>query len=427
MVRASISLTIALCFVGILCAQDRKVLYRSGNIDVTKRTDYSAERSFPVHIIMRDGIHFGMCIDHPQYKRMPTTYYHPKGPLGVVMKKFDWFPGEANTYTSDSRLPASLVGSGAGSAFTSVGVLWSEPPVAVIGMHAGNTAAYARPLQHMHFYEPNKKVVDLHQRKGNRIFFHHIPDARKRGARIRITHGNPRQQLEKKAPRNFYHLMVMEACNGENEEKIFLDLFTREGIAAAFDTLTEDGVLCVHTSHRFVDLPPALAAIATELNLHARRGYDQAPGHDYRRNTSIDEFGHFTSEWVMLSRNKQVLDDICKAPKKYMELLKQKRGFGLLEEYWSTPEPSKHLWTDKGPNLLTSSMLRGHPASMKFERFTRHFANSLKSSMTMLGMDSYIAENLSNGFRIYRLPMEGWVTYQQIRRDPDVRSLWSKK
>ena len=44
--------------------------------------------------------------------RLPTTYYHDKSPIGVVLQKYNWFPGKENTYHADARLPASLIGMG---------------------------------------------------------------------------------------------------------------------------------------------------------------------------------------------------------------------------------------------------------------------------------------------------------------------------
>src|ERR1041384_5450843 len=36
--------------------------------------------------------------------RLATTYYHREGPIGRVMEKFNWFPGEMNEYQADTRL-----------------------------------------------------------------------------------------------------------------------------------------------------------------------------------------------------------------------------------------------------------------------------------------------------------------------------------
>ena len=69
-----------------------------------------------------------------------------------------------------------------GDFWTQLVGVWSEPPIAVIGMNAGTLASYARPLQHMHFYEPNRQLIDLMERG----FFRFLSDARVRGADLPI-------------------------------------------------------------------------------------------------------------------------------------------------------------------------------------------------------------------------------------------------
>src|SRR5262245_1666947 len=92
------------------------------------------------------------------YSRWATTYYHRRGPLGQALERFNWFHGPDDFPTADFRLPASLVASGPAAMLCG---LWSEPPIAVIGMEVGTPAAYARPCQMMHFYEANPRIAAL--------------------------------------------------------------------------------------------------------------------------------------------------------------------------------------------------------------------------------------------------------------------------
>src|SRR5262249_97137 len=286
MSRASFLLPILLLFVvatPIFGQRKDDIRYGSGNIVVMKGMERLEKEKgleqLPYYGLLRDQINFGHCFEDVKYRRLPTTYYHPLGPLGLVFQKYNWFPGPVNTYHADARLPASLT-----ALCSSPGVLptaqlvalWSEPPVAVIGMNCGNVASYARPFQHFHFYEPSKEIIDLNE--GKERYFQFLPDARSRGAQVRIFHGPPRQQLRKHGPPKFYQLILPEACSGEKGEKIFLEFFTREGIAQCLAYLADDGILCVHTSHRFLDLPRVLAAIGKDLKLEVRQGRDMAPG-----------------------------------------------------------------------------------------------------------------------------------------------------
>ncbi len=45
-----------------------------------------------------------------------------------------------------------------------------------------------------------------------------------------------------------------------------------------FEHLTEDGILCVHTSNRYVDLPLVVAAVANDLGYAFCTGHDDTSG-----------------------------------------------------------------------------------------------------------------------------------------------------
>ena len=329
--------------------------FRSGSLKVNRQLESGIDDAKHLqlfhHTILRDQINFGICYEDPKYRRIAATYYHPSGPVGMAFLKFNWFPGTVHTYHADARLAASLIGLGClgPDHVPFLTAAWSEPPVAIIGMAAGTPAAYARPFQHFDFYEPTKGVIDLNERNADR-FFHFIPDARNEAPPSASCTAHRASNCKKTRPRNFYHLMILESCSGEDGEKIFLDLFTKEGIAQCMEHLVDDGVLCVHTSHRFVDLPPVLAAIAQELKLQVRRGHDQAPGNARDGKATLTEVGHFTSEWVMLARHPRVLDAFCKTPADYDKMVARKNV--MREKYWETPRPGEQVWTDKGPNLL---------------------------------------------------------------------------
>src|SRR5262249_26490574 len=111
--------------------------------------------------------------------RMPTTYYHPDSPIGVVLRKLNWFPGQKNTYAADARPAVTLAGLGAvppgsGLPDAALTALWSEPPIGVVTMYAGTPAAYARPLQTMDFYENNSRIIDLSLPKKGEPWFTYI-------------------------------------------------------------------------------------------------------------------------------------------------------------------------------------------------------------------------------------------------------------
>jgi hypothetical protein len=81
----------------------------------------------PYRQLIVDSIAHGTQFDLPakgqrgdplkDFSRLPTTYYHPDGPVGLVLRQSNWFPGPPNTFHADARLPASLIGNGALTTF----------------------------------------------------------------------------------------------------------------------------------------------------------------------------------------------------------------------------------------------------------------------------------------------------------------------
>jgi hypothetical protein len=324
-------------------------------------------------------------IGNPQedYSRLATTYYHRLGPVGIVMEKFNWqgqnFQGPENTYHADARMPASLIGLAASPMGVALPAdqlvaLWSEPPIATIGLGTGTMASYGRPFQHVHFYE-----IDSHVRKlslpsaGRKQYFTYLTDAKARGCEVQVLMGDARlrmaepygpydEEKEKRGkgigggPDNFYHMMVVDAFSSD---AIPVHLLTVEAFELYFSKLSEEGVLCVHTSNRYVDLPKVVADVASygirkdpkdpnspRESLAYLRGHDVAPGHD-ARGASISERGHYTSEWVMVARKAAYLSHL-KEPPGYRE----KFGNRSFEEYWTIPRATlQHVWTNDFSNL----------------------------------------------------------------------------
>lgn len=325
------------------------------------------------------------------FSRLATTYYHRYGPAGIAMEKFNWFPGPQNTYWADARLPASIWG--AGSSFMApmdqLSALWSEPPYATIGLGTGTMASYGRPFQHVHYYEIDNHVRRLNlplgrneyyltlgaeslareadfvydnykDRGGNRTYFTYLKDAIQRGCEVEVLMGDarlrmalPYQNFHEKpdragGPMNFYHLMVVDAFSSD---AIPVHLLTEQAFKMYFDRLTKDGVLCVHTSNRYVSLPKVVAAVASKLNLAYIRGHDGNPANE--------ELGRFTSEWVMVARHADYLRHL-KAPPGYVEEVRKenierrrKNLREVKEAYWGPVDSNaRYAWTDDHSNLV---------------------------------------------------------------------------
>ncbi len=318
------------------------------------------------------------------YSRHATTYYHRYGPAGIVMEKFCWFKEPENQFNSDARIGASLLGAGAqllGATLPveQIAALWSEPPYATIGLGTGTMASYSRPYQHMHFYEIDNLVKRLSLRKAwerkagqpqithlddlsfdprekNCGHFRYLRDALSRGAHIQVLMGDARLRMAMPyknhyedpdkggGPMNFYQMMVVDAFSSD---AIPAHLITKQAIKMYFDRLTEKGILCVHTSNRFVDLVKVVADVTADLGYACRRGHDNSP--------YTNKVGHSTSEWVMVARKDAYLKEL-REPEGYRAAAAAnaaKKQQGVPEPYWSTPVPEgRFVWTDDFYNIL---------------------------------------------------------------------------
>jgi hypothetical protein len=346
---------------------------------------YGENREFLYNTLTHGHINHGMNFLIPKAEdrgkpdldlsRLPTTYYHREGPVGRVMEKYNWFPGKPNTFDADARLAASMVGIGSIdlSTLTSLVTAWSEPPIATIGLGTGTMAAYGRPYQHVHFYEIDNQILrlslqaptpeittwDKYQelRKNSRrtTYFNYLEQAMERGCTVQVLMGDARLRMALPYKNhylypkengggadNFYHMMVVDAFSSD---AIPAHLLTKQAFKMYFEKLTEEGILCVHTSNRFVDLPKVVSAVASDLGFAHLRGHDSNDDHDR---------GHFTSEWVMVARKpaylKKLSDDQPFLTEYSRALGKKNRA----DKYWEPVSiESQYVWTDDYYNLLS--------------------------------------------------------------------------
>jgi hypothetical protein len=352
-----------------------ELLFKSGSLSVHFQKEGTQRWSY----LMRNGTHRGGNFrpsdgqGGPSVTREVVGYHHRLGPVGQMMTRFNWFSGPdgKTPYAADARMPASLVGLSASLSpgmtlptGTLVGA-WSEPPYATVGMYVGSMATYARPFQHVHFFESDTRLVKLAlPEPSDPVFFHFILDAVGRGAELRIQPSYSRSTLASKAPRSFYHAVFVEVCPRDRLDDLNVAMMTKEGIASLFETLAPKGVLCFHTSNRYINVVPVLADVADSLGLACKVGSDRGGG--YVR-------GQFSSEWVLLARDPAHLDH-----------LRDTLINGQPVLTWKTPKATgQPCWTDAHQSFR--SLYRAEPSV--FEARQR-ISQSVQSVFRRLGISS---------------------------------------
>ena len=117
------------------------------------------------------------------------------------------------------------------------------------------------------------------------------------------------------------------ALDAFSSDAVPIHLLTRESFETYWQLLEPDGILAVHISNRHLDLTPVvreLAAISAEEAVFVRNGANL-------------EAGRFSSEWVLITDNREFLDSDALA---------------RVATPW--PERSRRpvLWTDDYSNLF---------------------------------------------------------------------------
>ncbi|MED5544198.1 MAG: fused MFS/spermidine synthase [Pseudomonadota bacterium] len=221
-------------------------------------------------------------------------------------------------------------GSGVGLGLRALPQLYGPAArVGVVGLGTGSLACLARPGQDWTFYEIDP-VIRRYSTDGTFTFLRDCTP----GAQVVI--GDARLKLED-VPQGRFDALVIDAFSSDS---IPLHLLTREALAVYTRALSEDGLLLVHISNRYIDLDPVLAALAKDAGLAAKSRLDLPQ----------DRERYTPSRWIALSRSEQILDGLAG----------QRPGM----DWTALPEAQGAPWTDDHASILPYirwSQLTGTP------------------------------------------------------------------
>jgi SAM-dependent methyltransferase len=155
--------------------------------------------------------------------------------------------------------------------------------VGVVGLGTGGLAAHARAGDSYRFYDIDPGVVAVARR-----YFTYLSDA---PSKVDVVMGDARLSLEREPPQN-YDLLAVDAFSGD---AIPLHLLTLEAIDVYLRHLAPEGVLAIHVSNKFLNLPPVIERAA------------QAGGLAIVMARDLDDEGAIASDWMLLSRDPRLL------------------------------------------------------------------------------------------------------------------------
>ena len=245
-------------------------------------------------------------------RQEPLTYYHRTGPVGAMFYELRSRKGGAD----------------------------AKADIAMVGLGTGSAACYCLPGQKLTFYEIDPAVVkivvepwmvmnkdeiakdpDVKEQLGPITY---VDAARKRGALIDFRMGDARLKLRDDKDRK-YGLLLVDAFSSD---AIPVHLLTKEAVAMYMDRLTDDGLLALHISNKYVRLEPVVAKIAQDLKLQARVWNDDSEGRP----------GKTASSWVVLAKDEKTLG-ILNAPP-----VEQVKAFGMNNEALTTLLEYMDMW-----------------------------------------------------------------------------------
>lgn len=217
----------------------------------------------------------------PGHTSAPTAYYGPRSGAGIA-----------------------LVDAAAGA------------NVGIAGLGVGTLACYRKPGQSWTFFEIDPEVARYSRNRTFTFLADCAPDAR-------IVIGDARLELAEE-PADSFDVLVIDAFTSD---AIPMHLLTREAFQTYGRALSEDGVLLVHVSNRFIDLAPMVSALAQSDGWHGRM----------RRDVGNPPEGLSASDWIALARSEGRIDRL--------------EGSGPFP--WNDlPPPSPRAWTDDNASVV---------------------------------------------------------------------------
>ncbi len=241
-------------------------------------------------------------------RQEPLTYYHRTGPVGAMFRELR---------TRKNGVDA-------------------KADVAMVGLGTGSASCYALKGQKLDFYEIDIGVKRLVADTDK--YFTYVRDARNRGATLDIHMGDARLKLKELADKK-YALLLVDAFSSD---AIPVHLLTKQAVQLYLERMTDDGILALHISNKYVRLEPVVAKIAEELGLAARVWNDDSESRP----------GKTASSWVALAKDEKTLGTLA-APAsqqimafgtKNLELVELLRKYGA--EYPAKKALTEHYGGD---------------------------------------------------------------------------------
>ena len=220
---------------------------------------YRVENAYVAHRLVHGTTTHGAQFQDSARRRLPVTYYHPKGPVGQLFSVLG------------SRLDGKSIGA--------------------VGLGAGSVLCYSRLGQKWTFFEIDPLVRRI---SSDPKYFSYLRDC---AVKPRFVIGDARLTLTRE-PTGEFSVLIVDAFSSD---AIPVHLLTREAFRVYERVLDDRGVLFVHISNKHLDLHPVVAALARDARLVALLNEHDPDSADER--AELD----YPSDWVALVKQREDL------------------------------------------------------------------------------------------------------------------------
>ena len=160
--------------------------------------------------------------------------------------------------------------------------------IGVIGLGTGTLAGYSRPGDVYRYYEINPLVQPI----ANEYFWY----LRNAEGQVQLVMGDARLSLEREPPQGF-DVLVVDAFSSDS---IPVHLLTKEALQVYLRHMSENGVIALHISNRFIDLQPVLERATKALGKRSLLVETE----------DSDDGTCYGTTWVLVANERHVFDNM---------------------------------------------------------------------------------------------------------------------
>lgn len=211
-------------------SSDSDVLYRArtfyGLHEVSEQVLYDGvtDRLVPIHVIYHGTTIHGIQYMDPDLELQPLGYYHFNGPCGKIMAAL-----------KSMRPDGARIG--------------------IMGLGSGAISAHGREQDEITFFEIDPEVEKIARDPRLFTFLEKAP------ADIEVRLGDARKLIEESQANGEARFDLLHA-DAFSSDSIPTHLLTVEAVNLYLERLTDDGMLVLHISNRYLDLGPLVYELA---------------------------------------------------------------------------------------------------------------------------------------------------------------------